>query len=454
MSLRRRLIILFLLILPLSLLFGGVLSYWQALDKIETEMAAAVALGESTVSDVTRSLVPGQAQEQMLRVVSSFDGERHLRVTLLASDGTAVAASRIAPPVHPAPSWLARVLAGQPHVTEIALPEPVNSRIRVEADPTNELGEVWEDLTLKLKILAGFFGLLLAAVYWTMDRALQPLDKLAVALSEVGHGNFAAHVDETGPHELVGIYRAFNRMADDLKSAEDRNRALTQQLNAVQEEERKDLARDLHDEIGPFLFAADVDAQTIPQYLQRGAHEEVSARAAAIRQSVAHMQAHVRSILNRLRPAMLLELGFAQAVDQLIAFWQRRHPDVAITASISQASYGDTIDEIAFRTVQEAINNAIRHGKPNNIAIRAEIDGARRSLVLSIADDGGGLPAAASGGGGFGIAGMRERATAAGGTLDVIQTTGAQAGVTILAVLPVRATAGAAKSSELRGTLQ
>lgn len=453
MSLRRRLIALFLLILPLSLLFGGALSYWQALDKIETEMAAAVALGESTVSDVTRTLVPGQAQEQMRRVVSSFDGERHLRVTLLASDGSPVAASRIAPPVHPAPHWLTRALAGQPHAAEIALPEPANSRVRVEADPTNELGEVWEDLTLKLKILAGFFGLLLAAVYWTMDRALQPLEKLAVALSEVGHGNFAAHVDEKGPKELVGIYRAFNRMADDLQSAEERNRALTRQLNAVQEEERKDLARDLHDEIGPFLFAVDVDAQTIPQYLQRNASDEVSARASAIRQSVAHMQAHVRSILNRLRPAMLLELGFAQAVEQLIAFWQRRHPDVAITAAISQASYGDAIDEIAFRTVQEAINNAIRHGKPRSIAIKADIDGAPRALVLSIADDGGGLPAAASTGG-FGIAGMRERAAAAGGTLEVIQTTGPSAGVTIVAVLPIRAAVSAVRSPELRGTLQ
>lgn len=456
MSLRHRLIALILLILPLSLLFGGVLTYWHALEKVETEMAAAVALGETTVRDVIATWPKeSDARDQALRLVHTFDGERHLRVSLLDETGKVTAVSQVAAPAVPAPSWLQSALAGPDHAADVALPAQgagKTAMLRISADAHNEMAEVWEDVTLKLKIIAGFFSLLLALVYWTIDRALRPLDKLAVALSEVGHGNFAAHVDEQGPRELVSIYRAFNRMADDLKDSEKENRALTQQLNAVQEEERKDLARDLHDEIGPFLFAVDVDAQTIPQYLHRGANEEVSARASAIRQSVAHMQAHVRSILNRLRPAMLLELGLAQAVDQLIAFWQRRHPGIAITADISQASYGDAIDEIAFRTVQEAINNSVRHGKPRSIAIKAAMGSSRRALELSIADDGGGFSQAATAG--FGISGMRERAASAGGTLDVIQNKN-RPGVTVVAVLPIKSTGAASPSpAELRGTLQ
>lgn len=456
MSLRRRLIAVILLILPLSLLFGGVLTYWHAQDKVATEMTAAVALGETTIRDVMATWPPAtDTWEQASRLVHTFDNERHFRVSLIDQAGEAVVESKVARPSVPSPDWLSRWLNGPERSADVALPVSPTSKsgtLRVTADPLNELAEVWEDVSLKLQIIAGFFTLLLALVYWTLDRALRPLDKLAVALSEVGHGNFTAHVDEKGPAELMTIYRAFNSMADGLKRAEEQNETLTRQLNAVQEEERKDLARDLHDEIGPFLFAVDVDAQTIPQYLQRGANDEVSVRASAIRQSVAHMQAHVRSILNRLRPAMLLDLGFAHAVDQLVAFWKRRQPGMVITADISQASYGNIIDEIAFRTVQEAMNNAVRHGKPTSIAIKAAIDSTKGALVLSVSDNGGGIAPAATAG--FGISGMRERAAAAGGTLDVLQESG-RPGVTVIAVLPLEwPAAGAGRQVEFRGTLQ
>lgn len=451
MSLRRRLIFLILLILPLSLLFGGVLTYWHALQKVETEMAAAIALGETTVRDAVKTWPEGQdVKEQAKRLTQVFDGERHLRASLIGIDGTQIVSSRPSPPVLPAPDWLQRSLAGAVHSIDIALPAQAGI-LRMTADPRNEIGEVWEDVTLKLKIIASFFGLMLALVYWTLDMALRPLDKLAVALSEVGHGNFTAHVDEKGPTELVTIYREFNRMADGLKEAEGQNRALTLQLNAVQEEERKDLARDLHDEIGPFLFAVDVDAQTITQYLQRGAYDEVAGRSAAIRQSVAHMQSHVRAILNRLRPAMLLDLGLAQAVDQLVAFWRARHPGILITADISQASYGETVDEIAFRTVQEAINNAVRHGKPQTIRIEAAVDPDRGALRLTIRDDGAGIVPSATPG--FGISGMRERAAIAGGSLEVSQMPG-QKGVTVIALLPLESSSEAPAPAQLRGTLQ
>lgn len=451
LSLRRRLIFLILLILPLSLLFGGVLTYWHALQKVETEMAGAIALGETTVRDAVKAWPEGQdVKEQAERLTRVFDGERHLRASLIGSDGAQIVSSRPSPPVLPAPDWLQRALAGPVHSIDIALPSQAGT-LRMTADPRNEIGEVWEDVTLKLKIIASFFGLMLALVYWTLDMALRPLDKLAVALSEVGHGNFTAHVDEKGPTELVTIYREFNRMADGLKEAEGQNRALTLQLNAVQEEERNDLARDLHDEIGPFLFAVDVDAQTITQYLQRGAYDEVAGRSAAIRQSVAHMQSHVRAILNRLRPAMLLDLGLAQAVDQLVAFWRARHPGIAITADISQASYGETVDEIAFRTVQEAINNAVRHGKPQTIRIEAAVDADRGALRLTIRDDGAGIAPSATPG--FGISGMRERAAIAGGSLEVSQMPG-QKGVTVIALLPLKSSSEAHAPAQLRGTLQ
>ena len=435
MPLRRRLIALIALVLPLSFLAGGLLTYWHAVEKIETEMAAAVALGESTVRDVMGTIAQSpNPQSGLRRLVSSFDDERHVQVSLTGSEGKIIAASQIRPPARAAPEWLANTLRGQPHVSVIALPPETfpGQQLHVEAVPMNEIAEVWEDVALKLKIITGFFGLVLALVYVTLGRALRPLEKLAAALSEVGQGNFAAHVPESGPKELAAIYREFNRMAVRLQDAERQNRALNIQLNTVQEEERSDIARDLHDEIGPFLFAVDVDAQAIPKLAGRGETEDVVNRAGAIRQSVAHMQGHLRSVLSRLRPALFLDLGLSPAVDKLVAFWRKRHPDIEFAVSIAQMSFGARQDEIAFRVIQEGINNAVRHGKPSRIAIAVGPCGEGR-MQVEISDNGAGF--ANQGSTGFGLSGMRERIASAGGTLDVTGHRDAR-GVVVRAVMP------------------
>lgn len=435
MTLRRRLLFLILMTLPLGLFSGGVLSYLYSVSLVRQEVLGAVRLGETTVREVVETLPrSSEPAQQIARLVASFDNDRDVRVSHVSPDGTTVSTSRMAPISSPPPEWLQQALADPMAPSVIELPEDLKhlGTLRVEATPINEISEVWEEMTLQFMIMGGFFSLVLWLVWWTLGRELRPLEKLSLALSEVGAGNFAAHVAEGGPQELAAIYREFNRMAKRLDEAENQNRALNMQLTTVQEEERADIARDLHDEIGPFLFAVDVDAQTIPQYLQRDMPEEAVSRSSSIRQSVAHMQTHLRGILSRLRPAALLDLGLAQAVDQVVQFWRRRHPDLEIVATIGQASFGADLDEVAFRTIQESLNNAVRHGKPARIEIKAEV--AMGELVVSIRDDGSGLKKET--GPGFGLAGMRERVMARGGRLDLSEG-GNGKGVQVTAVLPI-----------------
>ena len=435
MTLRRRLLVLIALVLPLSLLAGGLLTYLYSVRLVQAEMIGAVDLGESTVREVVETLqTTPEASQQLARLVASFDNDRDIRVSHVAPDGRIVTASRLAAISNLPPQWLQRVLADHVEARTVELPGEMKRLgvVKIEATPINEISEVWDEMTLQFGIMAGFFSLVLWLVSWTLGRALRPLEDLSTALSEVGSGNFAAHVTETGPQELAAIYREFNRMANRLKDAEVQNKALNVQLGTVQEEERADIARDLHDEIGPFLFAVDVDAQTIPQYLKRDMPDEATARASAIRQSVAHMQTHLRSILSRLRPAALLDLGLAQAVDQQIQFWKKRHPAIAIGADVRQASFGAKLDEVAFRTIQEALSNAVRHGRPTRVEISAGI-GDDKWLSVSIVDNGGGITG--DNGSGFGLAGMRERILAQGGTLTISKGPGGN-GTQVLAELP------------------
>jgi two-component system sensor histidine kinase UhpB len=190
-----------------------------------------------------------------------------------------------------------------------------------------------------------------------------------------------------------------------------------------------------------------VDAQTIAPLLDRNDLPAVAERAKSIRQAVSHMQTHLRSILNRLRPALLLDLGLAHAVDHLMAFWQARNRDVTFDVAISKESFGAALDPVAFRVIQEAVANAIRHGKPKRIEVRATEEANR--MIITVRDDGDGVADGISKG--FGLTGMRERISALGGTVTLSNRAG-EKGVTVTVQIPVpKVPAGMAKAETQRG---
>lgn len=438
MSLRHRLLALIAVLLAASLLVGSALTYWHGLQKIELEMSSALGVGENAVRDAVVPLLKGPiADDQLQRIISSFDGDRHVSASLLSTDGSVRLQSRVKSPADPAPQWLFGLLTGTQQTASLELPNGAGS-IQLRADPLNEVTEVWDDAKIKLAIVGVFCALVAAMISITLGRALKPLEDLSSALQQVGAGDYEVHVSESGPQELAAIYRGFNTMTTKLAVAEQTNRQLNEQLNTVQDEERAEIARDLHDEVGPFLFAVDVDAQTIPPLLERNAHQEVVARAQAIRQSVGHMQTHLRSVLQRLRPSTLLDLGLAHAADQLVEFWQTRYPAIAFDVDCSAQTFGAKIDEAAYRILQEGTSNAVRHGKPTRIELSTRhLDNG--ALEVRVTDNGSGIrPTARKG---LGLAGMRDRITLLGGTMTV-ETGLHGSGVTIRAELPITQNAG------------
>jgi two-component system sensor histidine kinase UhpB len=417
---------------------GSALSYWYGLRKIDLEMTSALDVATTSVSDALSTVTSGgDAGAQVQRIVSSFDGDRHVVAELVAPNGSVVSASRLQKPADPPPHWLYRLLAGKQRERVFGLPAAAKTigSIEIHADPHNEVSEVWEDLKLKFLIVASFCVVVLVLIYATLGRALRPLEELSSALVRVGEGDYSARVTETGPEDLKLIYQAFNRMADQLREAEQRNQRLHEQLSTVQEEERSEISRDLHDEIGPFLFAADVDAQAIPLLLSRDAPNEIVDRSKAIRQSVQHMQVHLRAILSRLRPALLIDQGLSIAVEQLIAFWKARRPNISFHMDIEDARFPTAIEEVAFRILQEGTSNAVRHGQPSAIGLAAR-QTADGKLRVSVSDDGSGITAKETRG--FGLAGMRERVASLDGELRIADRKGGK-GVMLIAEIPLPA---------------
>ncbi len=218
------------------------------------------------------------------------------------------------------------------------------------------------------------------------------------------------------------------------------NRRLSQQSIQVQEEERRSLARELHDELGQSLNAIKVDAVTIRDRSADAA--EVQRSAKAIIELSAQVYDAVRRLTQRLRPVALDELGLLSAVEYGVQQWQQRHPAVAcgFSAKGELDDFSEQINITLYRLAQECLTNVDKHAQATRVGISLEreagADGAEL-VRFSIEDNGGGFDPRLRRRG-LGLVGLRERVEALDGKFELHSAPGQ--GVRIRASIPVRTT--------------
>jgi two-component system sensor histidine kinase UhpB len=393
-------------------------SYWRAAGKVQTELHAALDVGKQMLRDAIKEIehAPNPFQ-QTQAIIDRFSGGRHLKVSLIDTQGARVVSSHLALPENPAPEWLFRLLSGPVEATRFELPPRLKgySSFLLETDARNEIQELWEDLESNLVLLGGLSLLILSLIYLTLGHELKPLDELRKAFAIISDGNYAPRLRETGPRDVREVSKGFNEMAQRLGQIEIRNAQLQEQLLTVQEEERAQLARDLHDEIGPLLFAVEMDAASLKRSLGDGIDPQARERIDAIRAAVNESRKQVIDILGRLRTGTVEDLGLQAAVESLVRFWQSRQPGLKIEHTVPDAGIGVERDAVAYRVIQESLSNAVRHGRPSIIGICVQQTG-NGTARITVKDDGGGLKSEHVG---YGLTGMRERVSAIGGALSV-----------------------------------
>jgi two-component system sensor histidine kinase UhpB len=443
MSLERNLILSVCMVLVLSLLAGAALTYGHAASKVRTELNAALAVGRRVVQNaVDGSADQADPERRLARIVGAFNGDRHLRAVVTDGSGRTLLQSTLQPPSDPAPAAFVDLIAGRTLTADVDLPAELNGRgtLQLRTDAHNEISEAWGDVKLDLSILGIFFILVLALILRTLRRALRPLQDLCVAFTRIGAGDYSTRLAWRNTKELAPVHDGFNAMAERLADMERQTRLLQTRVQCVQEEERGELARDLHDEVAPFLFAVSADASLIRQFAAAGNRADIDARAAGILASVGHMQKHLRHVLTRLMPDVLLDLGLAGAIETLVHFWQSRRPDIAFTLRVDAETLDDRRAAVAFRVVQESLSNAVRHAEPSKIDILVEQ--TEGGCIIEVADNGTGMPDAPDPKG-LGLLGMRERVRSIGGCLTINSAVGAR-GVSIHATLGPNSAAFAA----------
>lgn len=292
------------------------------------------------------------------------------------------------------------------------------------------------DIHYQLIALFAGAGILLSFVLnrWVLRRAVAPLDRLQSAVDEVRRGRRSVRVelDPSDDERFARLGETFNLMLDRQEENAVQLRGLSQQLLQAQEEERRRLARELHDEAAQALTSLLVRLRLLER-----AHnpEEAQIRVHELRELTAQALEEVRRVALDLRPTILDDLGLGPALEWRVDEFNRSG-EVQATAEIAAPDrrLPRDIELALYRVGQEALSNVARHADARQVTVR--LAAQPEELVLTIADDGRGLsPAPQERPSGLGLVGMRERMAMVGGRLDIQSAPGR--GVTVRATVPL-----------------
>lgn len=206
---------------------------------------------------------------------------------------------------------------------------------------------------------------------------------------------------------------ALRRVAEEVNvQLLNQNKALNQHILKVQELERLQLARDLHDDIGQYLVAIRLDASTLTN--DESCLGKLTAR--RILFNAAHIQKMTKKLMRRLRPAPTNSANCTDAIKQMVQEWCEQSPATTFNLEISEFKdlLSEQVSVVAFRFTQEALTNIAKHANASQVDIQLTIhpkkseSNSNDTLYISIKDNGCGFDTSAQSIG-MGIIGMRER---------------------------------------------
>ena len=443
----------------LNLIFASLFALWltvdaghvvfQASGRTRAETQSAMRLTKDFVATALARMQGAPQPEAVEALVASLQNLRHVRAGL-GEPSLASSILREANNESDAPRWF-RVLVNAPSevaAIPVSLSDGRTESIVIVADPADEIDEVWDEAredTLEGGLLA------LAAIGVTsllVGRAVKPLGVASATLARLEAGDYAVRAEGGGPPEIRDLNVKINSLAEALGGLKRANSELAARVFDAQDEERRVIARELHDEFGPHLFALRAGAAALAK--KADDNPQTRAAASAIAAQVEALQGQNRRILADLRPAALEELGLVEALEALIAQWRRAEPGVAVTLHVDPRveAMNERASLMAYRFVQEAMTNAFRHAGATRIdvSLRFETpaldsilgDAVLGGFVIRVGDDGRGLQAETEAG--MGLAGMRDRVRLLGGQVAVRSPPGG--GVVVEARFGAAAAAG------------
>lgn len=260
-----------------------------------------------------------------------------------------------------------------------------------------------------------------ALVYW----ALLPLRALEATAARVSGGDLEARVPRSplADRNIVRIGRTLNQLLDHVTADRVRMRHLASQVISAGDQERAHIARELHDSTAQQLSALEMLVTTSLRETPAGPQHE---RLAVMRDITVEALTEVRTLSHNVHPRVLDDLGLVSALE----FLARRTREgsgnalaVRVTSDVT-APVPPVVASVLYRVAQEAVRNAVRHGRPRDLRIALQADA--REARLEVEDDGAGFDVgrAEATRAGMGLFLMRERLALIGGTVEFLSRPG------------------------------
>lgn len=259
-----------------------------------------------------------------------------------------------------------------------------------------------------------------AAAAWLAGSVTRPLQALTEGTERLAGADFSTRLEPQSNDEFGQLAHAFNRMASELDRttvSRAEYRELAGRLITAQEDERRRVGRELHDDLTQRLAAVAIQAGLLEQRSTDATAREAAAR---VKDSIARLSGDVHALSRRLHPSILDDLGLVAALEQECrAFFERGGPPVEFSSAGDWSSASAPVQLALYRIVQEALHNIHKHAGADHVAIRLE-QLPTGEAALTVTDDGRGFDrAAADWRPGVGLASMQERARLLGGGCTV-----------------------------------
>lgn len=426
-----------LIVGAMTLLFVAAL-LGQQFDSMRKSVNEEVVAANRVAAQLLNRTVWGYAAQGPQALVAYLTGLGRVRsndITLLDPQGRELYRS---PPSQyksgrSAPAWFESLVSPAPSVQFIAFPD---GKLLVHANASRAALDAWDDFVVQMGTAAGLLVLVNLLVFWLVGRAVRPFGRIVRALNELETGRFDVALPNLPGREAAAIGSAFNRMLSVLQEniaharraaqAEQQlsdNRELARWLDQKIEQERRMIARELHDELGQSVTAMRSVAMSIAQRLATRDPESAQA-ARVIADESSHLYDAMHGLIPRLTPLVLDHFGLEEALADLVERTRRSQPGVRIDLHVDlhvDPPGGSVPPEVLltlYRAAQEGITNALRHGQAGSVVLQVRAD--EECLTLEVMDDGSGLaPDWAQRGGHYGLRWLAERVESVGGRFRI-----------------------------------
>src|SRR5215211_197252 len=275
LSLRARINLLLALMLSLGLAINIARLVLEAAPRVQAEDQSVIRLAREFIETIVAGLNEAPDPDARLnQIVSDLNRLRHVSITrqdaAVEKSGRSDRADDNDDARSP-PAWFVALV--HPEKTAVSVPISINGKpeaLVITSHPNDEMAEIWDGIVTQLEIGSAIGIALLLITMMVVSRALAPLQALSKAMTDIEAGFYDVRVEPGGAPELAAICSKLNHVTATLGNTMEEKRRLAERAVSLQDMERKEIARELHDEFGPYLFALRAHAGALMRLSEDG----------------------------------------------------------------------------------------------------------------------------------------------------------------------------------------